>query len=94
MIYLKIYLIGVLVALPTIAVTDYFYLYDRQIRYMSLREVILDTLASLLSWLIVLVAIGFMLFDKKDKGYELRRKLEELNAKNQGKANEGDGKGE
>ena len=63
MTFLKVYLIGVAVAFLIIAAMDYFYFYDRQIKYISFREIVEDTLLSLVSWLMIPIAIYMFWFD-------------------------------
>ena len=78
MTFLKIYLIGVAVAFLIIAAMDYFYFYDRQIKYISFKEIVQDTLLSLVSWLMIPMAIIIFWFFRyigiEGKGLDLRRK--------------------
>jgi len=78
MTFLKIYLIGVAVAFLIIAAMDYFYFYDRQIKYISFREIVEDTLSTLLSWLVIPITLYGLWFDwytgTKGKGSDLRKK--------------------
>lgn len=80
MTFLKIYLIGVAVAFFVIAAMDYFYLYDRQIRYISFREVVEDLLSALLSWLVIPLTLFMLWIDwytgTKGRGCDLQEKLE------------------
>ena len=86
MTFLKIYLIGVAVAFLIIAAMDYFYYYDRQIKYISFREIVQDTLSSLLSWLVIPITLYLLWFDWftgiGGKGSDLRKKLEARKGEN------------
>lgn len=79
------YAIGVLLSGAGIFAYEYFYLYDREIGYISTKEIMEDLLLSLLSWLMVLWLIISVLLDVHmgwpSKGYDLEMKkriLEEL----------------
>jgi len=71
------YVIGVLISIIGIFAHEYFYFYDRQIKYISKKEVIEDVLLSLLSWLMVLWLIISICLDCymgwPSKGYELNK---------------------
>lgn len=86
MTFLKIYLIGVAVAFLIIAAMDYFYYYDRQIKYISFREIVQDTLSSLLSWLVIPITLYLLWFHWftgiGGKGSDLRKKLEARKGEN------------
>ena len=47
------YIIGILISALGIFSYEYFYLYDREIEYISTKEIIEDVLLSFLSWLMV-----------------------------------------
>jgi len=79
---LVIYSIGVAISLIGAFLYNYFYLYDRQIRYISAKEVVVDTLFCLLSWIAVACIIFSLVVDIsigwKYKGKDLKmKKLEE-----------------
>lgn len=78
MTFLKVYLIGVAVAFLIIAAMDYFYYYDRQIKYISFREIVEDTLSSLLSWLVIPITLYLLWLHRYTgvggKGMYLRKK--------------------
>ena len=61
---------------------EYFYLYDKEIEYISTREIVEDILLSLLSWIMVLwLAISVALdiyMGWPSKGYELNIKKKGL----------------
>ena len=47
------YILGILISAIGIFSYEYFYLYDREIEYISTKEIIEDVLLSFLSWLMV-----------------------------------------
>ena len=47
------YIIGILISALGIFSYEYFYLYDREIEYISTKEIVEDVLLSFLSWLMV-----------------------------------------
>ena len=72
------YIIGVLISAAGIFSYEYFYLYDREIGYISLREIVEDILLSFLSWLMVLWLVISVDLDIymgwPSKGYDLKIK--------------------
>ena len=72
------YIAGVLLSALGIFAYEYFYLYDKEIEYISTREIVEDILLSLLSWIMVLwLAISVALdiyMGWPSKGYELKKK--------------------
>lgn len=72
------YIIGVLISAAGIFSYEYFYLYDREIGYISLREIVEDILLSFLSWLMVLWLIVSVALDIymgwPSKGFDLKIK--------------------
>ena len=72
------YIAGVLLSALGIFSYEYFYLYDKEIGYISTREIVEDILLSLLSWIMVLwLAISVALdiyMGWPSKGYELNIK--------------------
>ena len=77
-IFVLIYSIGVAISLVGVFLYDYFYNYDRQIRYISAKEVVEDTLYCLLSWIAVAGLIFSLVVDFKlgwkYKGWDLKIK--------------------
>lgn len=73
--FIIIYSIGVLISGIGIFLYEYLYLYDKQISYISRKEIIQDVLLSLLSWLMVLGLIFSVVIDIKmgwpSRGHEL-----------------------
>lgn len=76
------YAIGVLLSGAGIFAYEYFYLYDREIDYISTKEIMEDLLLSLLSWLMVLCLIISVLLDVymgwPSKGYDLEIKKKSM----------------
>ena len=72
------YIIGVLLSGAGIFAYEYFYLYDKELDYISTKEIIEDLLLSLLSWLMVLWLIISVLLDIymgwPSKGFDLEVK--------------------
>lgn len=72
------YIIGTLIAAVGIFSYEYFYLYDKEIEYISTKEIIEDVLLSFLSWLMVLwliISIGLDIYmGWPSKGYDLNLK--------------------
>lgn len=71
------YIIGVLISAAGIFAYEYFYLYDKEIGYISNEEIIEDVLLSLLSlvmvvWLIISVGLDCYM-GWPSKGYDLNR---------------------
>jgi len=73
--FLIIYSIGVLISGIGIFLYEYLYLYDRQISYISKKEIIEDILVSFLSWVMVVGLIFSVIMDIKmgwpSRGHEL-----------------------
>lgn len=73
--FLIIYSIGVLISGIGIFLYEYLYLYDKQISYISRKEIIEDILVSFLSWVMVLGLIFSVIMDIKmgwpSRGHEL-----------------------
>lgn len=71
------YIIGVLISAAGIFAYEYFYLYDKEIGYISNEEIIEDVLLSLLSWVMVVWLIISVALDCymgwPSKGYDLNR---------------------
>jgi len=71
------YIIGVFISAAGIFAYEYFYLYDKEIEYISTEEIIEDVLLSLLSWLMVLwliISVGLDCYmGWPSKGYDLNR---------------------
>ena len=69
------YIVGVLLSAIGIFSYEYFYLYDKEIEYISTREIVEDVLLSLLSWLMVLWLVISVALDIymgwPSKGYDL-----------------------
>lgn len=69
------YIIGILISAIGIFSYEYFYLYDREIEYISTKEIIEDVLLSFLSWLMVVWLIISVCLDIymgwPSKGYDL-----------------------
>ena len=76
------YIIGVLISAAGIFSYEYFYLYDREIGYISLREIVEDILLSFLSWLMVLWLVISLALDIymgwPSKGFDLKIKKGEI----------------
>ena len=72
------YIIGTLIAAVGIFSYEYFYLYDKEIEYISTKEIIEDVLLSFLSWLMVLwlmISVGLDIYmGWPSKGYDLNLK--------------------
>ena len=72
------YIIGTLIAAVGIFCYEYFYLYDKEIEYISTKEIIEDVLLSFLSWLMVLwlmISVGLDIYmGWPSKGYDLNLK--------------------
>lgn len=73
--FLIIYSIGVLISGIGIFLYEYIYLYDKQISYISRKEIIGDILVSFLSWVMVVGLIFSVIMDIKmgwpSRGHEL-----------------------
>jgi len=73
--FLIIYSIGVLISGIGIFLYEYLYLYDKQISYISRKEIIQDILVSFLSWVMVVGLIFSVIMDIKmgwpSRGHEL-----------------------
>ena len=71
------YVIGVLISAAGIFAYEYFYLYDKEIEYITRGEIIEDVLLSLLSWIMVLwliISVGLDCYmGWPSKGYELKK---------------------
>lgn len=71
------YIIGVLISAAGIFAYEYFYLYDKEIGYISNEEIIEDVLLSLLSWVMVvwlIISVGLDCYmGWPSKGYDLNR---------------------
>ena len=78
MTFVLVYAIGVGISALGIFLYEYLYLYDRQIRYISGKEVIQDVLLSLLSWIMVAGLIFSVAIDIylgwPSKGFDLKIK--------------------
>ena len=57
------YLIGVLLSAIGIFAYEYFYYYDKEIKYVSKSEIITDLLLMLLSWAMVLLIVFLVIVD-------------------------------
>ena len=57
------YLIGVLLSAVGIFAYEYFYYYDKEIKYISKSEIITDMLLMLLSWAMVLIIVVVVIID-------------------------------
>ena len=72
------YIIGTFVSAIGIFSYEYFYLYDREIEYISTKEIIEDVLLSFLSWLMVLwliISVGLDIYmGWPSKGFDLSMK--------------------
>ena len=72
------YIIGTLISAIGIFSYEYFYLYDREIEYISTKEIVEDVLLSLLSWLMVvwlIISVGLDIYmGWPSKGYDLNIK--------------------
>ena len=72
------YIIGILVSALGIFAYEYLYLYDKEIEYISTKEIIEDVLLSFLSWLMVLwliISVGLDIYmGWPSKGYDLNIK--------------------
>ncbi len=72
------YIIGVLLSAIGIFAYEYFYLYDKEIEYISRKEIKEDVLLSFLSWVMVLWLIISIILDIymgwPSKGYDLNKK--------------------
>ena len=72
------YIVGILLSVIGIFSYEYFYLYDREIEYISTSEIKEDVLLSFLSWLMVLWLVISVILDIymgwPSKGYDLNIK--------------------
>lgn len=72
------YIAGILLSAIGIFSYEYFYLYDKEIEYISTKEIVEDLLLSLLSWLMVFWLIISVILDIymgwPSKGYDLNIK--------------------
>ena len=72
------YIIGTLISAIGIFSYEYFYLYDREIEYISTKEIMEDVLLSVLSWLMVvwlIISVGLDIYmGWPSKGYDLNIK--------------------
>ncbi len=72
------YIIGVLLSAIGIFSYEYFYLYDKEIKYISRKEIKEDVLLSFLSWVMVLWLVISIALDIymgwPSKGYDLNKK--------------------
>ena len=72
------YIAGILLSAIGIFLYEYLYLYDKEIEYISTKEIVEDLLLSLLSWLMVLWLIVSVILDIymgwPSKGYDLNIK--------------------
>ncbi len=72
------YILGTLISAAGIFLYEYLYLYDKEIEYISTREILEDVLLSFLSWLMVLwlmISVGLDIYmDWPSKGYDLNLK--------------------
>lgn len=74
------YIIGTLISAAGIFLYEYLYLYDKEIEYISTKEIVEDVLLSFLSWLMVLwlvISVGLDIYmGWPSKGYDLKLKKE------------------
>ena len=74
------YILGTLISAAGIFLYEYLYLYDKEIEYISTKEIVEDILLSFLSWLMVLwlvISVGLDIYmGWPSKGYDLRLKKE------------------
>jgi hypothetical protein len=72
------HIIGTLISAAGIFAYEYFYLYDKEIEYISTKEIMEDVLLSFLSWLMVLwlmISVGLDIYmGWPSKGYDLNIK--------------------
>lgn len=72
------YIIGTLISAAGIFLYEYLYLYDKEIEYISTKEIVEDVLLSFLSWLMVLwlmISVGLDIYmGWPSKGYDLNLK--------------------
>ena len=72
------YILGTLISASGIFLYEYLYLYDKEIEYISTREILEDVLLSFLSWLMVLwlmISVGLDIYmGWPSKGYDLNLK--------------------
>ena len=72
------YIIGTLISAIGIFSYEYFYLYNREIEYISTKEITEDVLLSFLSWLMVvwlIISVGLDIYmGWPSKGYDLNLK--------------------
>ena len=72
------YIIGTLISAIGIFSYEYFYLYNREIEYISTKEITEDVLLSFLSWLMVvwlIISVGLDIYmGWPSKGYNLNIK--------------------
>lgn len=75
------YIIGTLISAIGIFSYEYFYLYDKEIGYISTKEIMEDVLLSFLSWLMVvwlMISVGLdICMGWPSKGYDLNIKKKE-----------------
>lgn len=80
------YIAGILLSAIGIFSYEYFYFYDKEIGYISTKEIIEDVLLSLLSWLMVLWLIVSVAIDIHmgwpSKGYDLNIKRKSRSGEN------------
>lgn len=82
------YIIGTLISAAGIFAYEYFYLYDKEIEYISTKEIMEDVLLSFLSWLMVLwlmISVGLDIYmGWPSKGYDLniKKKKEHIRSSN------------
>lgn len=76
------YIIGILVSALGIFSYEYFYLYDKEIGYISTKEIAEDVLLSFLSWLMVVWLVISVILDMHmgwpSKGYDLNIKKKKI----------------
>ena len=76
------YILGTLISAAGIFLYEYLYLYDKEIEYISTREILEDVLLSFLSWLMVLwlmISVGLDIYmGWPSKGYDLNLKKKKL----------------
>ena len=76
------YILGTLISASGIFLYEYLYLYDKEIEYISTREILEDVLLSFLSWLMVLwlmISVGLDIYmGWPSKGYDLNLKKKKL----------------
>ena len=76
------YILGTLISAAGIFLYEYLYLYDKEIEYISTKEIIEDVLLSFLSWLLVLWLIISVSLDIymgwPSKGFDLNLKKKKV----------------